>query len=263
MSTSSKKEKVLIIEGNTVLGEHVSGALKAAGYLTVLVKDGNEGLKAIYDVLPQLVIVDLVMPGMDAYEILEKKNADVMLSKVPVFILSTQGTPINMRKVPEGSVADFVVSLEANPADLVARVNAYFGHMEDGASSSGHKASAGKKVVWVEDDKLISSILEKKFVSSGFSLFHARNGEEAMSHLKENTPDIIILDLMLPGMDGFEILQKIHDEGRFKKVPVIILSNLSKPSDLERAKVLGASKFMVKASSSLDQIVSEVKTLIS
>ncbi|HTK33455.1 MAG TPA: response regulator [Candidatus Paceibacterota bacterium] len=263
MSTNStKKEKILIIEGDTALGTQLSNSLKAEGYVVFLIKDGTEGLKAIYDTLPQLVIIDLIITGTDAYDILAKKNAEVMLSKIPVFILSTQGEPINMRKVPENSVTDFIVSLHADPADLVNRVNKYFGH----ANSTDQVTptivpGSGKKVLWVEDDKLIGSILAKKFISSGFNLFHAQNGEETLAYLKDNVPDIVVLDLMLPGMDGFEILQKIRMDERTKSTPAMILSNLSKPSDLEKAKMLGASKFMVKASSSLDQIVAEVKKL--
>lgn len=263
MSTSTKKEKILIIEGDATLGEQLSNALKAEGYVTFLNKDGTEGLKAIYDTMPQLIIIDLVISGTDAYDILAKKNAEVMLSKIPVFILSTQGVPINMRRVPEGSVTEYVVSLKPDPTDLVNRIDHYFGHQNASEKSQPTQAATtgGKNVLWVEDDKLIGSILAKKLISSGFNLSHAKNGEEAMAHLKDNVPDIIILDLMLPGMDGFEILQQVRMDERLKKVPAMILSNLSKPSDIEKAKMLGAAKYMVKASSSLDQIVAEVKNL--
>ncbi|MES2315027.1 MAG: response regulator [Patescibacteria group bacterium] len=262
-TTSTKKEKILIIEGDAGLGEQLSNALKAEGYVTFLIKDGTEGLKAIYDTMPQLIIIDLVISGTDAYDILAKKNAEVMLSKIPVFILSTQGVPINMRRVPEGSVTEYVVSLKPDPADLVARINAHFGHQGNAEQKQSAPTTpvGGKNVLWVEDDKLIGSILAKKLISSGFNLSHAKNGEEAIAHLKDNVPDIIILDLMLPGMDGFEILQKARMDERLKKVPAMILSNLSKPSDIEKAKMLGAAKYMVKASSSLDQIVAEVKKL--
>ncbi len=264
-TTSTKKEKILIIEGNTTLGEKMSSALKAEGYIVFLVKDGTEGLKTIYDTLPQLVIIDLVLPGMDGYDILEKKNFDVMLSKIPVFLLSTEGSAINMRKVPENSVADFIISVNPDPADLTARVNKYFGRGGESEKSDSKKSSArsttSKKILWVEDDKLIGSILARKFISAGFELTHMNNGEEAMGWLRENKPDLILLDLMLPGMDGFEILQKARMDNRLRDVPAMILSNLSRPSDFEKAKMLGAAKFMVKAASSLDQIVEEVRKL--
>ena len=264
MNSSSKKETVLIIENNEKYGESIQKALKAEGYVSFWVKDGSEGLKAIYDVLPQLVILDMDVPAMDAYEVLTKKFADVMLSKIPVFLLSTQGQPINMRKVPEGSVTDFIVSLETDPADIISRVNRYFGRTSSAPSDkqAPEKDNKSKKILWVEDDKLISSILEKKFTAVGISVVHALNGEEAELQLKEVTPDLIIIDITLPGMDGFEILQRIHMQDRLKNIPTLILSNLSKPSDFEKAKMLGSTKYMVKASSSLDQIVAEVRALI-
>jgi DNA-binding response OmpR family regulator len=263
LSTSSKKEKILVIESNAKLGKSITEALKDEGYIVTLVADGNEGLKAIYDILPHLIIIDLILPDADAYEIIQKKHSEVMLSKIPIFVLSTQGEPIDMHLIPENSVTDFILTLDPNPTELVKRVNKQFGHQSSTESQGTSTTnSSGKKVLWVEDDKLIGSILEKKFISSGFDLFHAHNGEEAMNHLKDHVPDIIILDLMLPGMDGFEILQKVRMDQKLKSVPAMILSNLSKPSDLEKAKILGASKFLVKASSSLDKIVDEVKAIV-
>jgi CheY-like chemotaxis protein len=119
-----------------------------------------------------------------------------------------------------------------------------------------------KKILWVEDDKLIGNILEKKLLNSGFNLYHATEGNDALKYLDGNIPDVIILDLLLPGMSGFDILQKIRTDMRLKKIPVIILSNFNKPSDIEKAKILGAQKYLVKAAISLDQIVEEVKELI-
>src|SRR6185312_13783026 len=139
----------------------------------------------------------------------------------------------------------------------------HFGHE---ASSSGAPAASSapgdkRKLLWVEDDKLIGTILAKKLVSSGFDLFHAKNGEEAMEALKSSIPDAVVVDLMLPGMSGFDILQKMQTDPQLKKVPSMVLSNLSKPSDIEKAKMLGAKKFLVKAATSLDQIVEEIKGL--
>ncbi len=253
-----KKEKILIIESDGALGERIADALRREGYTVFLVKDGLEGMKSILDILPHLVLMDVVLSGTDAYDILEKKQAEPMLAKIPVFLLSTQGVPINMRRVPEGSAVEFMMAINIDPADVIDKVNRQFGHEISSAPVSSGSATPKKKVLWVEDDKLIGTILAKKLVSSGIDLFHAKNGEEALEALKVSIPDVIVLDLILPGMSGFDILQKIRMDERLKKIPVMILSNLSKQSDIERAKLLGAQKFMVKAASSLDQIASEV-----
>jgi len=266
MNPVSKKETILIIEGKKAFGDNISKALKDDGYSVFMQSNGTDGLKTIYDVLPQLVILDLNISDVDPYDVLMKKHSDVMLGKISVFLLSSEGASINMRKVPENSVADFVVSLDLDPSDIVNRVNHLFGHISIPGNQNlkdDAKKKNAKKILWVEDDKLISSILIKKFVASGINVAHAINSEETFAQLKESVPDLIILDITLPGMDGFEILQKIHMDEDLKKIPTLILSNLSRPSDFEKAKILGATKYMVKASSSLDQIVAEVQVLLS
>jgi DNA-binding response OmpR family regulator len=269
MPPSDKKEKILIIEGASPFGGQLADTLRSDGYTVSLVSTADEGLKGILDTLPRLVILGLVISGGDAYDVLEKKQAEPLLSKIPVFLLSTQGAPINMRRVPPSSVAEFIVSLEPDPAAIVRMVNVKLGHggtdgsVKSAAGIDATSAATKKKILWVEDDKLIGSILEKKFASSGLDLIHAVNGQEALDKLSTMVPDAIIIDLILPGMGGFEVLQKIRAmDGRLDKVPVMILSNLSKPSDIERARVMGAVKFMVKAASSLDQIVAEVKKIL-
>ena len=259
MSTTSKTQKILVIEGDGVLGDRIVDVLKKDGYSEVsLVKDGNVGFKAITDSMPHLILLDVSLQGSDGYSILAEKQAEPMLAKIPVFLLSAQATPINMRLVPKDSVTEYLVALEMDPKFILDKVNHYFGNdllVPEVADKDK------KKLLWVEDDRLIGSILSRKLIASGFDLLHAKNGDEAMDALKDIKPDVIALDLVLPGMSGFDILQKIRADERLRPVPVLILSNLSKQSDIERAKALGAQKFIVKAAASLDQIVAEVRNL--
>ena len=268
MSSSSeqkKKEKILIIEGDGALGEDIKNTLIADGFGAILVKNGTEGLKTIMNEMPHLIILDVTLPGVDGYEILNKKTNEPLLTKIPVFLVSSQGVPINMSRIPRGSVTEYVISLHIDPKDILRRVNRHFKY--DSSTNGAEEKSAPsdsmkKKILWVEDDKLIGNILEKKLIGSGFNLYHATEGNDALKYLDGNIPDVIILDLLLPGMSGFDILQKIRSDMRLKKIPAIILSNFNKPSDIEKAKILGAQKYLVKAAISLDQIVEEVKELI-
>ena len=266
MPPSPKQEKILIIESDGTFGSQIADALKKDGYDGVfLMKNAVDGLKAIYDYLPHLIILDANITDGDSYDVIEKKHNEPMLTRIPLYLMSTQGAPINMTRIPSGSVKEFLISMHITPAEIVEKVNRAFGHESAAtanmAAQAAANASARKKVLWVEDDKLIGSILAKKLASSGFDLFHAKNGDEAVQSLKGMTPDAVVLDLVLPGMSGFDILEIVRKEDRLKNVPAMILSNLSKQSDIERAKALGAQKFLVKASVSLDQIVDEVRGL--
>lgn len=261
-----KKEKILIIEGDGALGEDIQKTLINDGFGAILVKNGTEGMKTIMNEMPHLIILDVTLPGIDGYDILTKKANESLLSKIPVFLISSQGVPINMSRIPRGSVTEYVISLHIDPKDILRRVNRHFRYdaqaVNTGAQDTTTSDSMKKKILWVEDDKLIGNILEKKLLNSGFNLYHASEGNDALKYLDGNIPDVIILDLLLPGMSGFDILQKIRTDMRLKKIPVIILSNFNKPSDIEKAKILGAQKYLVKAAISLDQIVEEVKDLI-
>ncbi|MDE2038122.1 MAG: response regulator [Patescibacteria group bacterium] len=256
-----RQEKVLLIVGDGAMGEQLADALRADGYPVALVKEGTQALQSIYDQKPQLVILDVTLTGADSYDVLAKKQADPAIARVPLYLMSVQGVPINMHKVPEGSVEEFLMALHLDPADVVQKVDRRFGHSPLAERSAAGPAADKLKVLWVEDDKLISTMLSKKLISSGFDLFHASNGTEALSALKQTVPDIIVLDVVLPGMSGFDILQEIKKDAQLSKVPVMILSNLSKQSDIEKAQILGAQKFLVKAAASLDEIVSEIRSL--
>ncbi len=267
MPPTDKKEKIVIIESDAKFGAALADAFKKVGYGSVtLANNGEAGLKAIFDTMPHAIILGVALPGDESYSIITKKQAEPMLAKIPLYLLSTQGLPINMTMIPQGAVTEFIMSLHVPPAEIVAKVDAKLGYAQPAPAESATpqaaaNVSAKKKILWVEDDKLIGSILAKKLSSSGFDLYHAKSGAEAAEGLKTFTPDAVVLDLVLPGMSGFDILQMIRSEERFKKVPAMILSNLSKQSDIERAKALGAQKFLVKASVSLDQIVEEVRGL--
>ena len=257
--SEQKQEKILLVIADTTFGDQVNSALKKNGYNTVLVKTGMEGLKTMNEIEPNLVILDVTLTDMDSYVFLEKKMDEPFLANIPLYLVSSQGVPINMRRVPQNSVTEFLMALHIDATGIVDKVNRQFGHEAEAITDSS--GAAKKKVLWVEDDKLIGSILSKKLISSGFDLFHAKSGEEAIEALQHVIPDVIILDLLLPGMNGFDVLQKIKADGGLKKVPVLILSNLSKPSDIERAKLLGVDRFLIKATASLEQIVQEVRSM--
>lgn len=266
MTQSPKNEKILIIEGDASFAGQLADALKKNGYADVSVVDnGTDGLKKIYDYLPHLILLDITLAGENGYEVLSKKQAEPLLAKIPVYLMSTQGVPILMKNVPQGSVEEYIMSMHASSESIIEKIDKRFGHEKivatKDATAIAIEEDSKTKLLWVEDDKLIGKILGKKFATSDFNLFHAQNGDEALKYLQANKPNAIVVDLLLPGMSGFDILKKINEDEKLKAIPTMVLSNLSKASDIEKARSLGAKKFLVKSATSLDQIVLEVKGL--
>ena len=118
-------------------------------------------------------------------------------------------------------------------------------------------------VLIVEDDEFLRSLAAKKLAQDGFDVKVAVDGENAVTVAKDTKPSLIVLDLILPGMDGFDVLEKIKAEDALKSVPVIVFSNLGQKEDVDRAQYLGASDFLVKSNFTLDDLLEKIKTQLS
>ncbi len=118
-----------------------------------------------------------------------------------------------------------------------------------------------KRVMIIEDDNFLSSLMKVRLEKEGFTVMQAFDGEEAIELLKTDRPDLIVLDLIMPKVMGFEVLQTISMTPELEKTPVIILSNLAQDSDIQKAKEFGAKEYFVKVKISIDDIVKRVKTL--
>jgi DNA-binding response OmpR family regulator len=114
----------------------------------------------------------------------------------------------------------------------------------------------------IEDDRFLSSLMKARLEKDGFTIIQAFDGEEAIQLFKQQTPSLIILDLIMPKVTGFEVLQTISVTPQLEKTPVVILSNLAQDSDIEKARQLGAKEYFVKVKVSIDDLVSRVKNLV-
>jgi two-component system phosphate regulon response regulator PhoB/two-component system alkaline phosphatase synthesis response regulator PhoP len=120
------------------------------------------------------------------------------------------------------------------------------------------KSLAGIKIVWVEDDKFLAGMVGKRMVETGAELTQVVDGAKAFDTVKLVLPQLVVLDLLMPNVDGFEILRQIKADKETKAIPVIVLSNLGQKSEVVKATELGAVKFIVKANVGFDEIVPEI-----
>lgn len=119
-----------------------------------------------------------------------------------------------------------------------------------------------KKILIIEDDSFLQGLASRKLTKEGFEVVVAGDSVKAFEALEKNIPDIILLDLLLPKVDGFEILGKIRADSKLKDIPVVVFSNLSEDKDLKRAKDLGATDFMIKSNFTLDELSDKIKTIL-
>lgn len=119
-----------------------------------------------------------------------------------------------------------------------------------------------KRVLLVEDDKLLSELYATKLTASGFSVEVALDGDEGLSKIKELKPDLVLLDIVLPKKDGFEILEEVSKDAELKKIPIIALTNLGQKEEVEKGLNLGARDYVIKAHFTPTEVVAKIKKYI-
>ncbi|OGD38547.1 hypothetical protein A2907_00685 [Candidatus Azambacteria bacterium RIFCSPLOWO2_01_FULL_37_9] len=121
---------------------------------------------------------------------------------------------------------------------------------------------AEKKILLVEDDPFLRNLMLVKLQKEGFNVIEAFDGEDGLKKANEIKPSLILLDLILPGIDGFEVLKQIKNSSETASIPVIILSNLGSRVDVEKGLKIGAYDFMIKAHFTPEEIVEKIKNAL-
>src|SRR3989344_2535573 len=252
-------KKILVVEDDDVLGDIIVKKLRDEGYETTLARDGEDGLEQIKKIRPDLVLLDIILPKMSGYEILEALRASPELTNTPVIILSNSGQPVEISRVLSLGVRDYLVKAEFSPAEVLTKVREQLDH------ASGGNVPLGKdiRVLIVEDDNFLRDLLARKLGKEEYAIEHASDGETALEMLKKSTPSVILLDIILPGIDGFEVLRRVRAEESGKNIPVIVLSNLGQRDDIEKAKVAGADDYLIKSNFTIDEIARKIRTLVT
>ncbi len=120
-----------------------------------------------------------------------------------------------------------------------------------------------KTIVVVEDEPILLKALSIELLGAGFNVLSASNGEAGLDLIKKEKPDFVLLDLMLPKMSGFDVLEAVKKIPELKKIPVIILSNLGQDEDRQKGLKLGAADYYVKSSTDLEQLTQKITRLLN
>lgn len=120
-----------------------------------------------------------------------------------------------------------------------------------------------KKILIIEDDKFLRKLVVRKLMSEGYDVSEAVDGEQGVKKAQTENPDLVLLDLILPGIDGFEVLARIKSDSNTNSIPVIILSNLGQREDIEKGFNLGAVDYLIKAHFTPNEIIEKVSALLA
>lgn len=120
-----------------------------------------------------------------------------------------------------------------------------------------------KKILFIEDEFDLQKSVGEFLKEKGYKVIHALDGEIGLKLAKEENPDLILLDIILPKINGFEVLKKLKGEEETKDIPIIVLTNLENPQDIEKSLTLGAKTYLVKSDYELEDILEKIEQTIS
>ena len=115
-----------------------------------------------------------------------------------------------------------------------------------------------KKILLIEDEELMINLLERKLAQEGYEVSIAKDGIEGLEKMKKTKPDIVLLDIVMPRMGGFEVMEEMVKNKELKKIPIIVISNSGQPVELDRAKRLGAKDWLIKTEFDPQEVLEKV-----
>lgn len=116
-----------------------------------------------------------------------------------------------------------------------------------------------KKIIIIEDEEVLLNLLQRRLTQEGYQVEIAKDGQEGLKKIREEKPDLILLDIIMPIMGGFEVMEELSRDKKLKKIPIVIISNSGQPVEIDRAKELGAKDWLIKTDFEPQEVIDKVK----
>ena len=231
---------VLVIDDDPAARQLLERALTRGGWGVVSAADGPTGIGICRELQPIAVTLDVLMPGMDGWQVLGALKEDPLTAQIPVILVSM----VEDRKLGFTlGASDYLVKPVSKDV-LLAAIEPY-------------RKSRGRVLV-VEDDDAFRLLLVRTLERAGWSVEHVCNGAEGVLALETTAPDVVIVDLMMPVMDGFELLATMRSDLRWEAIPAVVVTARELSVD-ERARLnLHASEVLRKAATDCDRLLTRV-----
>ncbi len=266
------KKRIVLIEDDAIVADLLTRKLEKAGYAVELTKDGPGGLELARAGNHDLVLLDMMLPKMSGFEVLEKLNEEKIIPALPLVVISNSGQPIEIERAKKLGARDFLIKVNFDPNEVLDMVNRILrGPIREKTEADEPPIEENKdaenggpavKILIVEDDNFLIELLEKKLKKHNFKTLRAADAKQARSILASNEVDIILLDIVLPGMDGLTFLAELKADERRKSIPVVILSNLGQEEEKEKGIRAGAVDYIVKAHVTPGEIITKIREVV-
>lgn len=277
-------KKILIVEDDEMLSEIYQKKFSDAGFNVIIANNGKQAFEQInlasdFD----LILLDLVMPEEDGFDILKKIKQDQTTQGLRVVIFSNLSQEEDRQRASTLGAEGFIVKSDFTPQEIVTKVNSFF--IEDRGNviveevdfnkkrissndefyvkNLNNSRSGGKKILIVEDEDVFAEVFGKKLQEVGYEVDLASNGAWGIKKIAQNHYDLMILDILMPALDGMEVVDKIKSGDKNRETPIIVFSNsVDEIEQQEEILNKGVDLFLVKTRITPSELAQKVKDLI-
>jgi signal transduction histidine kinase/CheY-like chemotaxis protein len=239
-----RSDRVLVVEDDVNAYELIASALQSAGFLSIRARHGDEALRLARETRPIAVTLDLVLPGIDGWEVLKRLKADEVTRTLPVVIISMDDN----RDLGLALGADDYFVKPVDRPRLLEKLSAIR------AAGNGRP-----RLLIIDDDTAVHALLEEDLSTLGYAVLNAYSGDDGLRAAIDTSPDVILLDLMMPNMSGFEVADALKDDPRTASIPILVLTSKEISSEDRRLLHTKVSSFVQKGKSAREQLVREIR----
>jgi PAS domain S-box-containing protein len=251
--------RVLVVEDDLQVGSMLVSQLGRLDLTGTLISCGNEVMDAVIRDRPSLILMDIRMPNLDGWEVLKLLKKHPLTHDIPVIVVSGVDQPERSRQL--GAVAHLSKPFRFEQlSDTIRRVFNPERRTIESETASGLRAT-GPLILLAEDNDANIQTIGGYLESKGYRLQYAHNGAVAVQFAREQHPDLILMDIQMPVMDGFTAIREIRSDSILREVPIVALTALAMRGDRERCLEAGATDYMSKPMR-LKELLALVKKLL-
>jgi signal transduction histidine kinase/CheY-like chemotaxis protein/HAMP domain-containing protein len=248
-ASASGQKTLLVVEDSEPAVIQLQDIFAAPAYRILVARNGHEALEIIRHTLPDAILLDLMMPGMDGFEVLKTVRNAERTAHLPVLILTAKAiTKEELRFLKNNHVHQLIQKGDINRAELLDAVASLFRPATGKAAKPqpGRQTIEGKPRVLVVEDNPDNMLTVKALMAADFTIIEATDGQAAVQQAKKHLPHLILMDIALPGMDGIQAFKQIRQDTACQSIPVIALTASAMTSDREAILAYGFDGYIPK-----------------
>ena len=255
---------IMVVDDNEIDRQEITRIIQKEGLSAIVAENGPDCMALIKRSLPDVLVLDLMMPGMDGFEVLERLREEPGTVNLPVIVVTAKDLTTQDRRRLSGNVASVLEKSGTTSTRLLREIKRLLLDLENGETrAESGRPEIRERILLVDDNE--AGVIQVRTIlrEEGYGVDVARNGQEALDYVQHTIPNGIILDLMMPEVDGFEVLEQIRGKETTANIPVLILTAKDlTPEDLDKLSANNVQQLVQKGDVEPERLLSKIRTML-